>query len=215
MGLLLLGSRSERPPSRHDADLLKHLADQASLAFQNVALYREQQERLGRLHRADRLAAMGQLAAGVAHEVRNPLTAIRSTIQYLGRGLARSDPKAELVEELIGEVDRIDSTISGLLSLSRGGELKHGEMDLVELLEGTIRLLEIQARKQGVELEERYRHRPLPLVADAGQLRQVFLNLVLNALQAMPEGGRITVTASRPTRCFASTATGCSATPSG
>ncbi len=191
IGLVLLGfDRSSSVIRKSDAALLLQLAEQASLAFQNAALYREQQERLVRLHRADRLAAMGQLAAGVAHEVRNPLTAIRSTMQYLGTTVESSH--RELIEELIGEVDRIDHIISGLLNLARTGNLQRLPVDLSELTDQTVRFLDHRARKQGAKISARS---PEPIVVDAdpNQLRQVFLNLILNALQAIPEGGSIVV----------------------
>ncbi len=194
-GIILLGS--DHPAwqlSRNDTELLAHLANRAGLAFQNAVLYREQRQRLDRLHRAERLAAVGQLAAGVAHEVRNPLTAIRSTMQYIDQGFAEEDPKHELVGELIDEVDRINSTISSLLSLSRAGDLQVAEIDPAELLEQTVQLVEIQARKQNVEIERRYSEQRFRVMGDRGQLKQVFLNLILNAIQAMPDGGRITAT---------------------
>jgi nitrogen-specific signal transduction histidine kinase len=78
-------------------------------------LYQEQRDRLRKIYRAEGLAAAGQLAAGVAHEIRNPLTTIRSTIQYVLRDYASSNPKKELLEELMTEVDRIDATVNGLL----------------------------------------------------------------------------------------------------
>ncbi len=195
-GMLLLGTHRAWRPSRRDAELMLQLSTQASLAFQNAALYSEQRRRLDRLHRADRLAAVGQLAAGVAHEVRNPLTAIRSTMQYLA-GSFDNDAKRELVSELIGEVDRIDETISGLLRLTRVGELQLADVDLVTLLRQTLRLVSGQARKQNVRIEEQIHNESLPSLADEGQLKQVFLNLILNALQAMPKGGEIVVTAKR------------------
>lgn len=189
IGLVLLGF--DRPSAvlrQRDAGLLLQMAEQASLAFQNAALYREQQERLVRLHRADRLAAMGQLAAGVAHEVRNPLTAIRSTMQYVGSNM-RSEQK-EMVEELIGEVDRIDQIISDLLNLSRAGSLQRLPVNLTEVIDQTVRFLDHRARNQSARIVAES-DGPIVVDADPNQLKQVFLNLILNALQAIPEGGEI------------------------
>ena len=195
-GILLLGGdRKEWNASRIDVEMLDLLASQASLAFENAALYRAQSERLDRLHRAERLAAVGQLAAGLAHEIRNPLTAIRSTMQYLLQEFDPGEPRHELVEELLSEVDRINGTVGGLLSLSRTGELRLAEIDLLDPLSASVHLVQARADEQGVVLEPSFGREPLPVLADAGQLKQVFLNLLLNALQAMPEGGRITLAA--------------------
>jgi signal transduction histidine kinase len=195
-GILLLGS--DRPGwgiGRGDVELLDLLASQASLAFENAELYRTQRERLDRLYRAERLAAVGQLAAGVAHEIRNPLTAIRSTMQYLLRGFDPGEPRHELVHELLREVDRINSTVGGLLSLSRSGELRKSDIDLLEPLSQAVQLLRARAAEQGVEVCCNLGVGALRVLGDADQLKQVFLNLLLNALQSMPSGGRITVAA--------------------
>lgn len=194
-GILLLGcDRPGRWLYKSDLELLQLLSSQASLAFENAALYRSQQERLDRLHRAERLAAVGQLAAGVAHEIRNPLTAIRSTMQYLLQG-SGNEPRQELMAELLSEVDRINGTVGGLLSLSRAGELHKTEIDLLDPLSKSIHLIQARAGEQGVAVEARLGSEPLRVLGDSGQLKQVFLNLLLNALQSMPDGGRITVTA--------------------
>ena len=195
VGVLVLGSMRPWHPGRRGAELLLQLANQASLAFQNADLYRDLRKRLDRLHRADRLAAVGQLAAGVAHEVSNPLTAIRSTMQYLAGSL--EDPSAQqLIDDLIGEVDRIDQTINNLLGMTRHSHFQPEEVDLFDLVRQTLRLVETQARHQAVRIEERLES-PINLRADAAQLKQLVLNLILNALQAMPGGGRITVSAKR------------------
>ncbi len=195
-GILLLGA--DRPRwelGRNDIELLSFLASQASLAFENAELYRSQRERLDRLYRAERLAAVGQLAAGVAHEIRNPLTAIRSTMQYLLRELAPGESKHQLIEELLSEVDRINSTVGGLLSLSRSGELRKSEIELLEPLVKAIHLVQARAAEQGVEIHSRLAGGGLRVLGDAGQLKQVFLNLLINALQSMPAGGHLRVTA--------------------
>jgi signal transduction histidine kinase len=195
-GILLLGS--DRPGwwlGRGDVELLNLLASQASLAFENAALYRAQRERLDRLYRAERLAAVGQLAAGVAHEIRNPLTAIRSTMQYLLRDLDPGTSKHQLVSELLSEVDRINSTVGGLLSLSRSGEVRRAEMDLLETVGKAVQLVQAQAAEKGVEIRSDFAAPESRILGDAGQLKQVFLNLLLNALQSMGEGGSVAVTA--------------------
>jgi signal transduction histidine kinase len=194
-GILLLGA--DRPGwrlTRGDVELLELLARQASLAFENAALYRAQRERLDRLYRAERLASVGQLAAGVAHEIRNPLTAIRSTMQYLLRGFDEAEPRRQLVADLLNEVDRINSTVGGLLSLSRSGEIRLAPLELTEPLRKAVQLVKAHAGERHVEMETSLGPGPVQVMGDTAQLEQVFLNLLLNAMQSMPEGGRISVT---------------------
>jgi signal transduction histidine kinase len=194
-GIIMLGwEQSEWSSSAHDLELLQLLAGQAGLAFENAGLYHEQRERLRRMYRTERLAAAGQLAAGVAHEIRNPLTAIRSTIQYAVQDFAESSPKRALLQELLSEVDRIDRTVNGLLSLTRLGEMVLEPVDVQEVLAQSLVLIGAQAQQQGIELVAPHTNQRFQIMADVGQLKQVFLNLLLNALQAMPDGGRIETT---------------------
>jgi signal transduction histidine kinase len=169
-----------------DRDLLDFLASQSALALDNAVMTQFQEDRLKRLFRADKLATVGELAAGAAHEIRNPLTSIRSTIQYLGKYLP-------YVREVIEEVDRIDSIIHGLLSLSRSTDLDLKEIDLDDLVQQTIVLLDTELRKRSIEV---VRHTVLPdarIEADPAQIKQVFLNVLLNSIQAMDRGGVIRV----------------------
>ncbi len=197
-GIVLLGSKDEKWRLTEDqAELLQVLAGQAGLAFENAALHREQRDRLRRLYRAERLAAAGQLAAGVAHEIRNPLTSIRSTIQYVLPSFEATDQKRVLLDELLSEVDRIDRIVNDLLSLTRPTDFHPSEFDLVELLDHSLLLIGPQARKQGVDIHYTPHKAELKISGDAGQLKQVFLNVFLNSLQAMPKGGTLSVLARR------------------
>lgn len=194
-GIIMLGSeKAGWDLSPHDLELLQLLAGQASLAFENAYLYHEQRERLRRIYRAERLAAAGQLAAGVAHEIRNPLTAIRSTIQYAVHEYEESNPKRALLQELLTEVDRIDRTVNGLLSLTRLGEIVPEPVDIGDVLARSLTLVSAQAQRQGVEVKLAETAHRFQIMGDIGQLKQVFLNLLLNALQAMPDGGRLQTT---------------------
>lgn len=191
-GIIMLGSGNpDWDPAPDDLELLRLLASQAGLAFENAYLYHEQRERLRRIYRAERLAAAGQLAAGVAHEIRNPLTAIRSTIQYALQDYPETNPKRALLDELLTEVDRIDRTVDGLLSLTRLGEMVPEPVDIQEVLVQSLVLVGAQAQQQGVVITHPRASQRFRIMGDNGQLKQVFLNLALNALQAMPCGGEL------------------------
>ena len=200
-GFLLLGTTngtSERRaapfPSPAELDLLEQLAAQAALACENAALLDAQRARMRRLYRAERLAVAGELAAGAAHEIRNPLTAIRSTIQYLHETLPEDHPGRDDAAGLLEEVDRINEIVEGLLSFARPREAVFVPLDAAEVLRQSLGLVAGRARKQGVAVATEIAD-AVPLVGDESLLKQLFLNLLLNAIQAMPEGGTLTVQA--------------------
>lgn len=174
--------------SAAERELLSALAGQATLAIENAALLREQKARLKRMYRAERLATAGELAAGAAHEIRNPLTAIRSVIQYLRTDYPAGSERAGLIDEVLAEVDRIDGIVEGLLSFARPAEARFERVDLVELLRHGIALVSARARAQRVATELALPD-SLQVHADPNLLKQLLLNVFLNALQAMPGGG--------------------------
>jgi signal transduction histidine kinase len=147
-----------------------------------------------RLSRADNLAAMGRLTAVLAHEIKNPLAIIRGSAQRLGK----LEPEAQRMSDyVVEEVDRLSGTVGRYLQFARGaagGALAAaGSGDAIEALEATLALLEGELRARSVSLERRGAAGPAPVALDNGSLQQVYLNLVLNALDASPAGGTITV----------------------
>lgn len=147
------------------------------------------------LRRADRLSALGELSAGMAHEVRNPLGSIRGTAEILQDGVGKDDPRYEFTQILLREVDRLNKVVQRYLDFARSEAPPVDLCDLSAVVNAVLSLTKAQSGKAGVKVQ---RHLPesLPQIhADAAQLQQALLNLVLNALQAMPDGGTLTLTA--------------------
>jgi two-component system sensor histidine kinase AtoS len=145
------------------------------------------------VRRAEHLAALGRLLAGVAHEVRNPLAAIRSTVQLWERLPADARTPASLAA-VVGAVDRLDGLVGRLLLFARAGHEAHRPVDLNAVAAETAELLRARAEGSGVAVGTDLSP-GLPTVAGADSaVRQVVLNLGTNALQAMPAGGRLTLT---------------------
>ena len=171
---------------------LSRLASQAALALEHARMYELQEERLKKLYMADRLATIGELAARAAHEIRNPLAFIRSTVQLLQSQIPSE--KAHLAAELIKESDRIDAIIAGLLSLSRSTSGTKTTVNFRNLVEHTLPLLQSELTSRGIEISTDWRAPDASINGDPAQLRQLLLNLLINSMQAIPGGGKIVIT---------------------
>ena len=140
------------------------------------------------LRRVDRLSALGELSAGMAHEIRNPLGSIRGTAEILQDGIPETDPRYEFTRILIKEVDRLNRVVQDFLNFARPPVVEQEAVDLEQCIDEVLLLVRPQLQKVRVELQ-RQRREMAPIRGQPEQLRQIFLNLILNALQAMPEGG--------------------------
>jgi len=146
------------------------------------------------VRRGETLAAAGRMAVGLAHEVRNPLGAIRGAVQLLKRELGADTRLAEYTDVLLTEVDRVNRIIEMLLDLARPVQLRLVPLNLHQLLERIAMLHEEACRERKVALVRSYDPSLPPILGDEDQLVQVFHNLVRNAIDAMPSGGRLTLT---------------------
>lgn len=144
------------------------------------------------LLRADKLAALGTLSAGMAHEIKNPLASIKGMTQVLDENL--KDPEfIKKYQELVSrQIDRINSLVEKLLKFGQPQTLALNEFDLYQVIEDVLSLLESQCRKKQVKVVKELKHKP-KIEGDAEQLSQVFMNLFLNAIQVMPNGGELSV----------------------
>jgi len=148
------------------------------------------------LRRADRLTALGELSAGMAHEIRNPLGSIKGAVEILKDDYATDDAKYEFIQILLKETDRLNNIVQEFLGFARPKQPAFQQADLNEAIESVLTLTAQEARKTGVRLEKRLDPAIGKRSLDAGLLKQAFLNIVLNAIQAMPQGGVLTVESS-------------------
>lgn len=146
-----------------------------------------------KVRRSERLAAIGELAAGLAHEVRNPLSSIRGFAQFLGHVLENKPEEREYAEIMVKEVDRINNVVTNLLSFARPIKPELTPTNIPKLITHVVRLVEEDARSRNVTIRVSASDGLEKINVDGNQITQVMLNLILNALQAVDSGGNIAV----------------------
>jgi PAS domain S-box-containing protein len=146
-----------------------------------------------RLVQADKLSSIGLLAAGVAHEVNTPLAVISTYSQMLAKQLTGDDQKSKLLEKISKQTFRASEIVNSLLNFSRTSPTEFVQLDLNRILKETLTLIEHQLEKSGVTIRASFSDALPSTRGNGGKLQQVFLNLFLNARDAMPDGGTLTV----------------------
>ncbi len=194
VGIITLGRKaSSKIYSYDDLQLLSMLANQAAIAVENARLYEDLRKRESIMRRADRLASLGTLTAGLAHEIRNPLVAIKTLTQLLPERLDDEEFRKDFLAIASGEVDRISSLVNELLEFARPTKPHFELQDIREIMDGMVLLISTEVKKKNLQIVTQYEDN-LPIIAiDREQIKQVFLNILLNAIEATNEGGMVRV----------------------
>ena len=145
------------------------------------------------MRRMDRLTSLGQLSAGIAHEIRNPLASINFNIQLLPKRLNLDEKSKKLIENSLVGVDRIKSLVKGMLDFSRPAPPLLKRNSIRHAIEESVSLLESQIKKNGIRVETDFEGEAPDIVFDSRQIQQVFVNLLLNAMESMPAGGTVNI----------------------
>ncbi len=200
-GLLLVTSRISRTPFfEDDRDFLLILANQLAASVENANLFEREKAAFEELRKtqeqliqSEKLAALGQLSARVAHEVNNPLGIIKNYLELLSIESGDGERPSEYVGIVSEEVDRIARIVRQLLDFYRPDSGDEVETNICEVLEETLLLVSMHLEKKGLVIEKDFQVEPAIIMASPEQMKQVFLNLIINATDFTPAGGTITV----------------------
>ena len=155
---------------------------------------RQKREALSReLAKQAHLSSLGQMAAGLAHEIKNPLGSIQGSAEVLGDDFPEDSPKRELLDVLSKETSRLNNVVEDFLNFARPRPLKRSPTRINTLLQKTMSQIEMDSRSQDVKISGDFDESVTEGAFDSEQLHQVFLNILLNAINAMPGGGRLLV----------------------
>jgi signal transduction histidine kinase len=189
LGFILLGrKRSQKDYTEEELKLLETFLNQAELAISRALIYRDMSLKDKQIMQAEKMAAIGELAAGIAHEIRNPLGIITGSAEIVQK---HKDQKIreEMINYILEESKRIDGLVNSLLDFARPKEPQLMSCDLREILEKMLLLLSPRAHILRVHIRKEIPQTPLRVSVDPDLIRQALMNLGVNALEAMPNGG--------------------------
>jgi two-component system sensor histidine kinase HydH len=202
LGLLVLGPKKVNPRFvDNDIEFISVLADQLTVAIQNAMLYENQKKMYDELKstqkqliRSEKLAALGQLSASLAHEINNPLGIIKNYLLIVSEGIDQNDPNCKNLQAVKGEVDRIARIVKSLLDFARPENNKMTLLNLTSVIEQTVSLIDKEFLSKNIKIKRELTKDLPPVIGSEDQIKQVFLNLLVNAKDSMQDGGEITIT---------------------
>ncbi len=189
IGLVVLGRKaSQKDYTNEEIEMMGAFSNQASLAISRALIYRDMSLKDRQIMQSEKMASLGELAAGIAHEIRNPLAIIAGSAETLKKREER-ETREEMIGYIVEESERINAMITNFLNFAKPKEPKLASCDIVEVIQKTIQLVLPQARAQNVELVGEFPPKPLYIEVDPELIQHAIMNIELNALEAMEQGG--------------------------
>ena len=152
------------------------------------------------MERAAKLASLGEIISGIAHEIKNPLAGISCAVQVFHSELSEGDSRKPIINEVLNQVNRLDRTVKDLLSYAKPKPLQFLPDKISNILDKALFFVYPEAKKQNVVINNNISEDMPDILMDTDQMQQVFLNIIINAIQSMPNGGVLTIYASRKSR---------------
>lgn len=196
LGVIALFTRTTRRFSNDERNLALSVGNLLSVAWQNSQLLTREIRFEEELRKQDKLAALGLLASEVAHEIRNPLTVLQLLFQNLA-AQPRSEEESEDYRIILDKIDQLEGIVDRVLELGRAESAPHEPLSLVPVLEDTLSLMRLKLEQAGITVETDWENDLPLLMGHRGELQQVVLNLLINAVDAMPSGGELRITTQR------------------
>ena len=189
------GIKNIKQELTHTIPTMQGELGEIAAAINEMALDLAERKNLeAQMQRADRLAAVGEIAAGVAHEIRNPLTCIKGFVQLIEEDLHSDDDKLAYTKIIIEEADRLNRIICELLYYARPSDTSRTLVDINSIIDNALVLLNFKISKPMIQVHKKYSDNLPAILADEEQVKQLFLNLIINSLQAIDAEGEINIT---------------------
>jgi two-component system sensor histidine kinase HydH len=201
IGLIAVDNHlTDRPITASDIGFLNLMANQAALAIENSRLYSNLQESnvqlfntQNRLIQSEKLAALGEVVASIAHEIKNPLVSIGGFVRRLERNLQDKSAEKKYMRIVLKEVNRLENILNQTLAYGKEIPQPTSAQDINQIIEDSLSLLEDEMKERNISIRKELEPQLPPLASDHQQMKQIFLNLFVNAIQAMESNGRLSV----------------------
>ncbi|MBN1480183.1 GAF domain-containing protein [candidate division KSB1 bacterium] len=191
-GLICLSEKkSGNAFSDEELDVLQTFANQIGLAIENARLVQERFELIRRIHQAEKINSLGQLATTMSHEIKNPLTSIKTIVQVLHEKMGGDDKKD--LQLVLSEINRLHTILEKLLSFARPTAASNERVDMAAVIQDVLALLKHQAQQNNIALAFQQNDAAPPIMAKSQSVREIVFNLLLNAIQAVKANGHIQI----------------------